>query len=47
MKKFYIPLLSILILSALACSENSQVDLNTERTEVMLALDNFNNAHEK
>jgi ketosteroid isomerase-like protein len=46
MKKFYIPLLSVLIFSLFACSENSQVDHNAERTEVMKVLDNFNKAHE-
>ena len=46
MKRFYIPLLIITLLSFITCSDNTQVNLETERAEVLKVLDNFNQAHE-
>jgi len=46
MKRFYTSLLTILIFSIQACSDKTQVDLETELTEVVKVLDNFNKAHE-
>src|SRR4030066_697240 len=46
MKRFYTPLLIITVISFISCSDNTQVNLETERAEVLKVLDNFNQAHE-
>ena len=46
MKRFYTPLLIITVISFISCSDNTQVNLENERAEVLKVLDNFNQAHE-
>lgn len=47
MKIFYFLSLSLLFSYFLSCSDNSQVNLEAERTKVMQVLDNFVKAHEE
>jgi len=47
MKIFYFLSLSLLFSYFLSCSDNSQVNLEAERTKVMQVLDNFIKAHEE
>lgn len=46
MRWIHIPILIVTLLSFISCSDNSQVDLESERAEVLKVLDNFNRAHE-
>lgn len=47
MKIFYFLFLTLAIFSFLSCSNDSQVNLESERAEVMKVLDNFIKAHEE
>lgn len=47
MKIFFFFILSILLFCFLSCSNDSEVNLETERAEVMQVLDNFVKAHEE
>ena len=46
MRWIHIPILVVTLLSFITCSDNTQVDLESERAEVLKVLDNFNRAHE-
>ena len=46
MRRIHIPILVVILLSFITCSDNTQVDLESERAEVLKVLDNFNQAHE-
>ena len=46
MKRIHIPILVVTLLFFIACSENTQLDMESERAEVLKVLDNFNQAHE-
>jgi ketosteroid isomerase-like protein len=47
MRRIHIPILVVTLLSFIACSENNQLDLESERAEVMQVLDNFVKAHDE
>jgi hypothetical protein len=46
MKRVYIPIIVVTLLSFIACSKNTQHDMETERAEALKVLDNFSLAHE-
>lgn len=46
MKRLYILLLSLTLVCFLSCSEETRLNLEAERAQVMKVLDNFNKAHE-